>query len=271
MKVKDKIKRRKQVEKIEAAIAEALWNQPDQLEDLLAGTDDGWEFIREKIIALAGEEGEWAGYPLPVEHATLVVQPKHPKQSLHGSTLGEKKPARTEPADYTFVNSWRDYDRRREVYIWRESDGRIKHATLPACSTGQRAKFIMDTIGASQAWSVRAEFTALGRLKSLVTRTAFRYYVLTGTFIETSPRSKIIYVFRKGRPTLALAPTIRGDDIKMLAALCLHPIGFYEGTYAGSMVPTDDVIAHLLMMRGDERKFWAKANHHDLRSAEAGL
>lgn len=34
------------------------------------------------------------------------------------------------------------------------------------------------------------------------------------------------------------------------------------------MVPTDDIIAHLIMMRGDERSYWSKANQH---APEAGL
>jgi NAD+ synthase (glutamine-hydrolysing) len=35
--------------------------------------------------------------------------------------------------------------------------------------------------------------------------------------------------------------------------------------------PTDEVIAHLLMMRGSEEKFWANANQHPLDRPSAGL
>jgi hypothetical protein len=37
------------------------------------------------------------------------------------------------------------------------------------------------------------------------------------------------------------------------------------------MVPTDDVIAHLLFMRGDEAGYWGQANHHSASAPEAGL
>jgi len=37
------------------------------------------------------------------------------------------------------------------------------------------------------------------------------------------------------------------------------------------MCPTDEVIAHLLMMRGSEEKLWANANQHPLDHPTAGL
>lgn len=271
MKVKEKTKRRKLTAKINAAIAAATKNRPDRLDALLDGTDDGWEHIRQAVIKFAGQDGNWAGYPLPIKHARLVVEPRHPLQSLQGATLADREDKSEAPADFTLVNSWDDYSRDRTVYIFREADGRITKAVLPHSWVGKRAKFVLDTMAATQAWSVRAEFTALERLKSLVTRTAFRYYLLSGVFIESSKRSNAFYIFRKCRPTLAFVPTLDGENTKLLAALCLHPIGYYENTFAGSMVPTDDVIAHLLMMRGDERKFWAKCNQHDCRQIEAGL
>jgi hypothetical protein len=56
-----------------------------------------------------------------------------------------------------------------------------------------------------------------------------------------------------------------------LCALCLHPIGYYADTWAGVMCPTDEVIAHLVLMRGSEEKFWANANQHPLDRPAAGL
>jgi hypothetical protein len=53
--------------------------------------------------------------------------------------------------------------------------------------------------------------------------------------------------------------------------LCLHPIGYYANSWAGAMCPTDDVIAHLMMMRADEPMFWRKANQHPPHRPEAGL
>jgi|GEM_PF-4166381 hypothetical protein len=76
-------------------------------------------------------------------------------------------------------------------------------------------------------------------------------------------------LFRKGRPTIALR---QDEEVNYaLCALCLHPIGYYGDTWAGVMCPTDEVIAHLLLMRGSEEKFWANANQHPLDHPAAGL
>ena len=40
---------------------------------------------------------------------------------------------------------------------------------------------------------------------------------------------------------------------------------------SGALRPTDDVIAHLLMMRGDEPMFWRRANQHEAWEVESGL
>lgn len=248
-------------------------DQPDGLETLLADTDDGWERIREKIIEIGAENGHWAGYPLPSHFAKLVTKPKDEiYRNLNGSTFDDAADVLGDPSleGCEIVNSWVDKKSTLRVFIIKYPSGKIGHAFALGNNATRRHKFALDTLGASQAWSVRAEFTALARLKTLITPVAFRYYVLTNSFIETSPRSKIIYMFRKCRPTVAIGRVDDGNT-KILAALCLHPIGYYENTFAGSMVPTDDVIAHLLMMRGDEHKFWAHANQHTPDMAEAGI
>lgn len=243
----------------------------DGLDELIDGTDDGWEFVRKKAIEVGAENGDWAGYPLPVESAKLCVKPTNSiYANFQGLTLA-KPTEGDKPLDgYTWVNSWVQKKNGLRVVIVRDPEGKTTWGFLPSGTVTRRFKFVLDTLAASQAWSVPAEFAALARLKTLVTPVAFRYYLLTGTFLETSPRSKIIYMFRKCRPTVAIGPTF-DDDTRVLTTLCLHPIGYYEETYAGSMVPTDDVIAHLLLMRGDEHKYWAHANQHSPDSAEAGL
>lgn len=245
----------------------------DGLESLLEGTDDGWEHVRERIIKLGAENGHWAGYPLPSHHAKLVTKPQGEiYRNLNGFTFDDAAEVFDDPSlkGCEIVNTWVDKKSTLRVFIVRHPDGKISHAFMLGDNATRRHKFALDTLGASQAWSIRAEFTALARLKTLITPVAFRYYVLTGSFIETSPRSNVIYMFRKCRPTVAIG-RVDNDNTKILAALCLHPIGYYEHTFAGSMVPTDDVIAHLLMMRGDEHKFWAHANQHPPEAAEAGI
>ena len=91
----------------------------------------------------------------------------------------------------------------------------------------------------------------------------------TNSFLETSKKSNVTYLFRKAKPTIALKSGDKG--VKILTVLCLHPIGHYAETFAGCMVPTDDVIAHLQMMRGDEHKFWSKSNHHESHDITSGI
>jgi hypothetical protein len=58
---------------------------------------------------------------------------------------------------------------------------------------------------------------------------------------------------------------------RILAVLCMHPIGHFQETFSGAMCPTDDVIAHLMLMRADEHHFWKKSNIHPSWSTNAGL
>jgi hypothetical protein len=230
-----------------------------------------WDWLRRRVNDIASDTGNWAGLPLPVEHVPLVMEERHPFAHMNGAKLGGREPE--EVADYTIVNQW--IDRRShpfpvQVWICREADGRHTCCRLPV-GARNRMKMALDTLGIASAhpWTVAAEERAATKLKELVTETAYRCYMLTGTFLETSKRSRVTYLFRKLRPTVALRDD--NGEVRFLAALCLHPIGYYAGTWAGVMVPTDDVISHLTMMRADEAMFWRKCNHHALHSDEAGI
>lgn len=121
-----------------------------------------------------------------------------------------------------------------------------------------RMLFLVETASVSVVWSLKAEARANKKLRSLIDSYQYHCYRTLGYFIEVSKRSGVCYVFRRAKPTLA----IRMDAQKILAGLCLHSVGFYDGTFAGALVPTDDVIAHLLLMRADEHGFWKKSNQH---------
>ncbi len=86
---------------------------------------------------------------------------------------------------------------------------------------------------------------------------------------EVSKRSQLTYLFRRSRPTIVMRET--EEWTRVLCALCLHPIGYYSDSWAGVMCPTDEVIAHLLMMRGCEEKYWANANQHPSNHPAAGI
>jgi len=219
---------------------------------------------------------------MPHDSIPLVIEPRYPFQKLNGFRLDNspQEPSQeamdlaAKVADFSTgqifpINAWRGRDG-RDIWIYHTGNGRSKVARIPRDTIGSRFELALQTMAASQCWSLDAEIKAVQKLRELVTPTAYRYYVLTGSFIETSPRSEVVYMFRKCRPTLALSS--RPDGImRVLAALCLHPIGYFSGTFAGVMVPTDCVIAHLMMMRADEHKFWGKANAHDPGEPTAGL
>jgi hypothetical protein len=230
-----------------------------------------WESVSAAVQAHAARSGEWAGAPLPVWGVRLRMEPRHPYRGLDGACLGAPLDGDGDGDDEggTIVrNEFPCWQRMVRVLVCQDGPSApVYHLTLPLLEDRLRPALL--TIGASMAWDVAAEARAVETLSGLVSPAAMRSYLLTGSFLETSRRSGVKYLFRKLRPTVALSGN--GGGVRVLAALCLHPIGYYEGTYAGAMVPTDDVIAHLMLMRGDEHGFWKKANQHPAWSAAAGI
>jgi len=203
---------------------------------------------------LAEERGEWAGYPIPVEGINLVVEKRHPMRHQIESNPIPKQEYPDEPAPSV------------------TNDGDKKKLGEAGFGAMMRWHYWMNTlaVAADEVWSVDAEIKAMEKLQSMTTRQAFKCYVLSGSFLETSAASNTTYLFRKLRPTIAMKVNQDGN-VMPTAVLCLHPIAYYQESWAGAMVPTDDVIAHLMLMRGDEHKFWCKSNHHDIRDPTAGF
>mgnify|MGYP001601849445 CR=1 FL=1 len=236
-----------------------------------------WEEIWAATQRLALERGEWAGYPIPVEDAALVIEPRHPGYGrFNGVTLGgitERVCGEADVReDQVVLNHW--YSRGRGTWVWlyREgADPTTKLLTLPAEPAAERLTLALRSLEpAARAWSIEAEMRAFDKLGELIGPHRLKLYYFTGSFPETSSRSGVTYLFRRLRPTLALRPGPEGT-MRCLAALCAHPLAFYERTYAGAHVPTDDVIAHLLMIRGDEHRFWRTCNQHPIEAPEAGV
>ena len=199
--------------------------------------------------------GEWCGYPMPIDKLKLIVEKRHPLfKSMNGCHIDTPDPEPTV----------------RQRAAARAGDRKVNLAEILAW---ERWSHTMNTlaVAAQECWSIDAEFRAMTKLKEMTTDQAFKCYVLSGTFLETSQRSNIIYLFRKLRPTIAMRPAQGRGNVVPIATLCLHPIGYYDKSWAGALVPTDDVIAHLTLMRGDEHGFWKKANQHPMGSASAGL
>lgn len=219
--------------------------------------------MRSGLARIAGGLGEWAGIPMPLEGSPLVIEPTYHK-AAELMAIGREAAPPAEPSDARIRNHFWSWTRRTEIVVWEEG-GKILWgpSTRP-----HHIDIDLGTLGAADAWGIEQESRAVHLLGTLVKHRQFKQYMLTGMFMVRSERSGISYLFRRLKPTLALS-TI--GDVRILAALCLHPIAYYERSWAGAMCPTDDVIAHLSLMRGDECMFWRRANQHPPWRPEAGI
>jgi hypothetical protein len=238
---------------------------------------DGFTALRNGLRRLAHERGHWAGYPMPIQDQQLVVEPTFPK-AAELMAINAPEPE-VLPPDVRERNTFWSERRRCYIVVWEEG-GRI---CWGPGSRPHSVDLLVQTLGASSVWGIEQEASALQLLGTLLEHHRFKQYLLTGMFLETSKRSGLTYLFRKLRPTVVMklgsARYAIGDTAARhfpdrsfgLAALCLHPIAYYYGSWAGAMTPTDDVIAHLMLMRGDEAMFWRRSNQHDIGRHEAGL
>lgn len=219
--------------------------------------------MRRALNLLAEINGEYAGLPMNLEGEQLVVHPKYRFADVVNRVINTE-----EDDKYKLLTSWRSYSRAGNmcVIMLDKETGKIFGGYSPL---DDRLTMTLRTFGMAAAWDIGCEAKAVNKLATLVSHHAFKHYMLTGAFLETSKRSGISYLFRRLKPTVAIS-TSRGVA-EALCGLCLHPIGYYEGTWAGVMVPTDEVVAHLILMRGDEHGYWRQANQHALSNPGCGL
>lgn len=124
-----------------------------------------------------------------------------------------------------------------------------------------------NTCEAADVWEIKHELKAMKKLRKHVNKKQFHRYLLTGILIEKSKLSGLTYIFRKLRPTLVFRTSQKKKVF--LTALCHHPVAYYQYSWAGALVPTDDIISHLLMMRADEHCFWKKSIQHKLKEIQS--
>jgi hypothetical protein len=202
----------------------------------------------------------WAGIPLLLPGFSMTIHPNYPFATDFAKPFPPDPDAspnaikQDEP-----TNQWYSYRSNSFVGIFRDGDS--FHAKQ--WSRHNPVDRILTTLAASIAWDPHAELRAVKKMRRHVSCKQWNQYLLTGTFLEQSSRSGVVYLFRKLRPTVALRLTTA--DVRILAVLCSHPIGYYTDTWAGAMVPTDDLLAHLLLMRADEHFFWRISNQHPVR------
>lgn len=225
---------------------------------------DKFSGFRNALRGISRDVNEWAGIPMPLDGENLlIVDPSY----KFASAFKEEEKEENSGEKVKFRNSFWSFKYKTEVLVI-EKDGKVRHG-LAERFNGLDCQ--LRTLGCSDAWGIEQESKALQTLATLLRHRVFKQYLLTGTFLETSKKSGLIYMFRKLRPTVALTTHKKGDDIQILCALCMHPIAYYGDSWAGAMTPTDDVIAHLMMMRADEHMFWKRCNQHPAYRPEAGL
>lgn len=237
---------------------------------LAAEPEHGYAGLRHGLDLIAKRDSEWAGIPMPMDNNPMVIDRKFPNAEKL-MEIGLAKTEREEDPEFdgaTVRNRFWSWNRRSDVSVIQLANGRITYGITPGV---HHFRLDFDTLRASDAWGLATEARAMNLLATLVNGRQFRQYLLTGMFIESSAKSKLSYIFRRLKPTVAIGKTAIGDGTRILACLCLHPIAYYSGTWAGAMCPTDDVIAHLMLMRGDEPMFWRRANQHPAYRPEAGL
>lgn len=232
-----------------------------------------WQDLADKVNTLAESRGEWAGAPIPLPGMDLVIEQRYPVR-LDDLHFDDPHTCREDgyggnDDELEVVAQWECHWLHATVYHYRENGGKVKCQKMPWAYGGRLRKTISVLDVCNNVWRLGAEMQAMESLERLITPTAFKQYAMTGMFIESSKRSGIAYVFRRLRPTIALSGST--GEMRALCCLCLHPIGYYKETWAGAMVPTDDVVAHLLMKRGNEAKYWAKANQIPVWRPEAGV
>lgn len=202
---------------------------------------------------------------MPLDGAQLVVEKTYPFVEVFNA-----KSEPTEEPGITVRNVWWSPRLRAEIYIY-EENGKIKSLIMRKAPHN----FTIDitTFGCMDVWGLEQEQKALQLLGTLVRHRQLKQYILTGGFLETSKRSGLTYFFRRLRPTVVVDARDQNSkkSAMILCTLCMHPIAHYKETWAGAMCPTDDVVAHLMLMRGDEHMFWRRANQHPPDRPEAGL
>lgn len=247
----------------------------EMAEQLHGGETHTLEDLQRALNQVALEEdGSEYGVPLPSRYAMdrqMVL--------AHNVPLHHAPPAcRTELEEeisrkVKVRNSWSQLGD-MEVVVLDTDEGPM---AVPRYHAGWRLQKMIDTtvLRAGTSQTADAELRAMDSLKKRLNGAQWDSYVLSGMFLEESKRSGLHYFFRKGYPTIATSyrpGTKKGySEGRVIACLCLHPMGYYQGSYCGLMCPTDEVICQLLMMRADERRYWGKCGQWSPSDPRSGI
>lgn len=246
---------------------------------LEAGEAIPYDAMAHRLSEIAESMGHDMGIPMPdleCGHPFVTARNTPLGHSLQYMTGRTEHASELERLGVRVRNSWEVLGD-RSIAIVEDAEGNIDwmhehHAGRRLRKTlgGQIMRAMLPNLTAE------AELKAMDSLEDKLSHPQWTSYVLTGSFPERSKKSDLHYLFRKGLPTLVLSyHGTKGGQIdtggRIIAALCLHPFGYYAGTHVGSMTPSDEVIAHLLLMRADEHKFWAKSGQWEAIDPRSGI
>ncbi len=133
-------------------------------------------------------------------------------------------------------------------------------------------RLLMSVLSTAKHVPFEREEKACNLLKQHATEEQWHMYRLTGTLIHNDERSRYCYLIRRGFPTLVFEKDEEQPGVLVFKlGLCAHQEGYEPGHFSGFCCPTDDVVAHLLMLRADEDTFWNRAKIHLPVSGLIGL
>lgn len=236
--------------------------------------------------------GHWGGVPRPVAGLKMLLAPGTPPGVRRAvERLTKFRAARSQPlasqdevegdesetqgivavavdddeegGEWLIRNQWESRTRQQIVFIVENPKTGKSRVSYLDRGVEYRFHIQVSTTVAASAWRPEAERLARRKLRSMLSPGHYRQYILTGGFFEQG-KSGVVYWLRSLKPTVAMREGV-------LATLCLHSDGYYHESFGGVCTPTDDVIAHLLWIRGDEAKYWGKAQHHPPWHPESGL
>lgn len=233
--------------------------------------DITWDMAHAFLAQMSQDNDEWCGLPCPPEGESMVVHPSYPFAHIFNDAVPSANGTfvhvcRTEDVfeDCQVRNEWLSERMRSTIQVWRK--GKKFGHSITGNTTGIMT---LKTMAAYSMWDLEAELRAMESLHEKTTEAQFRAYLLTGSFLWTSPRSHVCYMFRRLRPTVAFG--MGTGHARVLCCLCIHPLGYLRDTWAGALCPTDNVLAHYLLARSDEHLYWKQSEQHAAYSPLSGI
>jgi hypothetical protein len=161
------------------------------------------------------------------------------------------------------VETWEDEKTKKRRY---------KYIVEPK-SSAQRLNLILRSAAIQHIGTLlKAERRARKKLRTMLDDGQALSYEVEGCFFERGA-SGVIYLLRRGRPLIALREKKIKDRtyVRFLAALCLHAHSYCANSFVGTLPPSDDVIAQLLLIRSDEHELWKRSSQKSLHDPTSGI